>query len=235
MFVHKKVRVPVLRLRSTFTFKSIRLLTYVDADKPWLWFLRAILFPYTNTILSVANLILTDYYSFSDYRYCGLGIAAMQFFSKIVDWLTTPYTIYLILKDPTASLPEKLRAVIGLVIILAYIISPIDIIPDSIPFSGWLDDLLIIPIGMALIRIITPAINIMEKRKRAQASVKRILLLATISIAVTVILGLFLLGLLICTVVRLIPLKWHPTQGNAQLESLIKKRQIIIKVVIANI
>ena len=98
----------------------------------------------------------------------------------------------------------KLRAVIGLALIFAYIISPIDIIPDFIPFAGWLDDLIVVPLGLALVRIITPDIDLMEKRNRAQASVRRILLWTTLALSAVVLLGLMWFGLLIYIIVRLI-------------------------------
>jgi uncharacterized membrane protein YkvA (DUF1232 family) len=128
----------------------------------------------------------------------------MRIISKITDWVTTPYTIYLILKDPAISRSVKLRAVIGLVIIFAYIISPIDIIPDFIPFAGWLDDLIVVPLGLALVRIITPGINIIEKRNKAQTSVRRIFFWTALSLGVFILLVLSCLGLLIYIVVRAI-------------------------------
>lgn len=131
----------------------------------------------------------------------------MRFFSKTVDWLTTPYTIYLILKDPTISRSIKMRAIIGLVFIFAYIVIPTDIIPDFIPFSGWLDDLIIVPLGLAVVKKITPGIDFIEKRARAQASVRRILLWAILSLLMAAILVLLWLGLLIYTIFRLIPVK----------------------------
>lgn len=128
----------------------------------------------------------------------------MSIISKITDWVTTPYTIYLILKDPTISKSVKLRSVIGLVLIFAYIISPIDIVPDFIPMSGWLDDLVVVPLGLAIIRKIIPDISVLERRDRAQASVRRIIIWATISLVIVVSLGVLFLGLLIYIIVRLI-------------------------------
>ena len=119
-------------------------------------------------------------------------------------WFTTPYTIYLILKDPAISRSVKLRAVIGLVLIFAYIISPIDIIPDFIPFAGWLDDLIVVPLGLALVRKITPGFEVVEKRNRAQSTVRRILLWTSLSLVVVILLGLLWLGLLVYIIVRLI-------------------------------
>jgi uncharacterized membrane protein YkvA (DUF1232 family) len=128
----------------------------------------------------------------------------MSIISKITDWVTTPYTIYLILKDPTISKSVKLRSVIGLVLIFAYIISPIDIVPDFIPMSGWLDDLVVVPLGLAIMRKIIPDINVLEKKERAQASVRRILLRVMVSLVISVFLLVLWLGLLIYIIVRLI-------------------------------
>ncbi len=127
----------------------------------------------------------------------------MSIISKITDWVTTPYTIYLILKDPTISRSEKWSSAIGLVLIFAYIISPIDIIPDFIPFSGWLDDLVVIPLGLAVMRKFIPSINVLEKRDRAQSKVRRILIVTLLSLIIAVVLGIIWLGLLIYLIVRL--------------------------------
>ena len=128
----------------------------------------------------------------------------MSIISKITDWVTTPYTVYLILKDPTISRSEKLHSAIGLVLIFTYIISPLDIIPDFIPMSGWLDDLVVIPLGMVIMRKLIPSINVLERRDRAQSSVRRILLLTMLSLVLAVSLGVLWLGLLIYIIVRLI-------------------------------
>jgi uncharacterized membrane protein YkvA (DUF1232 family) len=128
----------------------------------------------------------------------------MRIISQIADWVTTPYTIYLILRDPAISRSVKLRAIIGLALIFAYIISPIDIIPDFIPVSGWLDDLVVVPLGLALVRKITPGIDVVEKRDRTQASVRRSLLWTMLALVVAILLGLLWLGLLIYIIVRLI-------------------------------
>ena len=128
----------------------------------------------------------------------------MRIISQIADWITTPYTIYLILKDPTISRSVKLRAVVGLAFIFAYIVSTIDIIPDFIPLSGWLDDLVVVPLGLTLVRKITPGIDVVEKSVRAQTSVRRILLWTILSLVVAILLGLLWFGLLIYIIVRLI-------------------------------
>jgi uncharacterized membrane protein YkvA (DUF1232 family) len=128
----------------------------------------------------------------------------MKVLSRITDWVTTPYTIYLLLKDPEIPRSDKIRAVIGLVVIFAYIISPIDVVPDVVPLSGWLDDLIVVPLGFALLRFLTPGINIEEKKTRAEKGVKRVLFWAVFSLVALALLVLAWLGLLIYIIVRLI-------------------------------
>ena len=128
----------------------------------------------------------------------------MGIISTITDWVGTPYTIYLVLKDPVVSRSVKLRAVIGLVLIFAYVVSPIDIIPDFIPLAGWLDDIVVVPLGLALVRIVTPGIDIIKTRARAHASVKRILLWTVFSLLTAILLGLLWLGLVVYFIVKLI-------------------------------
>ena len=123
----------------------------------------------------------------------------MRFISRITNWITTPYTIYLVLKDPAISRSAKLRAIIVLTIIFLLII-----IFADVPFVGWLIDLIILPLGLVLVRIITPGFNIVEKSDKARATVRRILLWTLISILAAILLGLLWLGLLIYFIVKLI-------------------------------
>ena len=56
--------------------------------------------------------------------------------------------------DPDVGVLAK----IVIAMVVAYAASPIDLIPDFIPIVGYLDDLLILPLGIALaIRLIGPA------------------------------------------------------------------------------
>jgi uncharacterized membrane protein YkvA (DUF1232 family) len=43
------------------------------------------------------------------------------------------------------------------VAVAAYALSPIDLIPDFIPLLGWLDDLIIVPLGLLMVRRLIPA------------------------------------------------------------------------------
>ncbi|MGB9787507.1 MAG: YkvA family protein [Dictyoglomus turgidum] len=54
--------------------------------------------------------------------------------------------LYLFYKDPTVPLIKKFPAII----LLGYTLSPIDLIPDFIPILGYLDDYIILPLGIYL-------------------------------------------------------------------------------------
>lgn len=60
-------------------------------------------------------------------------------------------TLYLVSRHPELPRPAKLMALM----VIGYALSPIDLIPDFIPVIGYLDDLLLLPLGIYLtIRLI---------------------------------------------------------------------------------
>lgn len=72
--------------------------------------------------------------------------------------------LYLASRDPRT--PWYAKAFMFLV--LAYAISPIDLIPDFIPVVGYLDDLIIIPAGIYLAIKMIPSRIMQECREKAQ-------------------------------------------------------------------
>jgi uncharacterized membrane protein YkvA (DUF1232 family) len=56
---------------------------------------------------------------------------------------------------------------------VAYFLSPIDLIPDPIPFLGQIDDLLIVPLGVWLVIRLTPPDVMAECRERATTIISR--------------------------------------------------------------
>jgi uncharacterized membrane protein YkvA (DUF1232 family) len=52
--------------------------------------------------------------------------------------------------------------------VAAYALSPIDLIPDFVPVLGYLDDLIVIPLGIALAVKMVPASVLSECRAQAQ-------------------------------------------------------------------
>ena len=79
------------------------------------------------------------------------------------------YALYLAARHPQTPWYAKLL-VAGIV---AYALSPIDLIPDFIPVLGYLDDLVLIPLGIALaIKMIPPDV-LAECRIRAKSAVAK--------------------------------------------------------------
>ncbi len=56
---------------------------------------------------------------------------------------------------------------------IAYALSPIDLIPDFIPVLGYLDDLVLVPAGILLAVKLIPAVVLDESRRKAQETIAR--------------------------------------------------------------
>jgi uncharacterized membrane protein YkvA (DUF1232 family) len=72
--------------------------------------------------------------------------------------------LYLALRYPRTPWPAKAVALL----VVAYALSPIDLIPDFIPVLGYLDDLILLPLGIALAIRLIPAPLMAELRARAE-------------------------------------------------------------------
>lgn len=94
----------------------------------------------------------------------------MTLIERLKDWARTlkndVLALWIAARSPETPLIAKMAA--GAV--AAYALSPIDLIPDFIPILGYLDDILIVPLGITLaVRLIPP---VMMEAYRAQAMVK---------------------------------------------------------------
>lgn len=79
------------------------------------------------------------------------------------------FALYYAYRDPRTAWYARIAAAA----VVAYAFSPIDLIPDFIPVLGYLDDLILLPLGVALaIRLIPPEI-MAEKRALAREADKR--------------------------------------------------------------
>lgn len=74
------------------------------------------------------------------------------------------HALYLCSRHPKTPLYAKVFAIL----ILSYALSPIDLIPDFIPVFGYLDDLILIPAGIALLVRMIPRGVLQECRQKAQ-------------------------------------------------------------------
>jgi uncharacterized membrane protein YkvA (DUF1232 family) len=75
------------------------------------------------------------------------------------------YALYVAYRDP--RVPWYARLVAALVV--AYAFSPLDLIPDVVPVLGYLDDMILLPLGIALALRLIPAVVMMDSRARADA------------------------------------------------------------------
>ena len=76
--------------------------------------------------------------------------------------------MYLAVRHPATPWYAKVLAA-GIVI---YAVSPFDLIPDPIPVLGYLDDLIIVPLGVLAVRWMIPAAVLAECREKTAAGVE---------------------------------------------------------------
>ena len=94
----------------------------------------------------------------------GLGrLARMRERAKRLN--TETYALGLAVRDPRTPWYAKAIALA----VVAYALSPIDLIPDFIPLLGYVDDLIIVPAGIALAVRLIPREVLEECRTRAGA------------------------------------------------------------------
>jgi len=103
--------------------------------------------------------------------YNGARDAVLSLLHPLQQWARSlkrdTLALYLAARDP--RVPWYAKAVAACV--AAYAFSPIDLIPDFIPVLGYLDDLILVPLGIALaIRLIPPAL-FEEHREHAAARI----------------------------------------------------------------
>ena len=77
---------------------------------------------------------------------------------------TEIYAIYWAYKDPRVPWYARIFAVC----VVGYAFSPIDLIPDPIPVIGYLDDLILVPLGIFLVLKMIPKEVMAECREQAR-------------------------------------------------------------------
>lgn len=92
----------------------------------------------------------------------------MPWLARLKTWARTLkrdiMALYLATRDPATPWPAKAVAFL----VAAYAFSPIDLIPDFIPVLGYLDDLIILPLGIALAIRLIPAPVLQRLRQTAE-------------------------------------------------------------------
>ncbi len=82
---------------------------------------------------------------------------------------TEVYAIYVAYRDPRVPWYARVLAIC----VVAYAFSPIDLIPDPIPVLGYLDDLILIPLGIKLALWMIPPEVMAESRVKAQEIIRQ--------------------------------------------------------------
>ncbi len=80
---------------------------------------------------------------------------------------TEVYALYLAYRDPRTPWYAKVFTAL----VVGYAFSPIDLIPDFIPVLGYLDDLVIVPLGAFVAMKMIPADVMEESRGKAKVMV----------------------------------------------------------------
>ena len=101
------------------------------------------------------------------------------------------FALYLACRDP--RVPWYAKALAAAVV--AYAFSPIDVIPDFIPVVGYLDDLVLVPLGVFAVRAMIPAAVLAECRERAETALERGRPVSVLGAAVVVVIWLVLAAL----------------------------------------
>jgi len=104
---------------------------------------------------------------------------------------TETFALYLAARDPRTPWYAKLL-VAGIV---AHAFSPIDLIPDFVPLLGYLDDLILIPIGIVLAIKLVPHQVLVEYRARAQETIRNGKPVSRVAGAVIIVIWLVLAAL----------------------------------------
>ena len=79
------------------------------------------------------------------------------------------HAAWLAARDPRVPWFARILAVA----VAAYALSPIDLIPDFIPVLGWIDDLVIVPLGQLVVRRSIPATLWTELHAAAETASER--------------------------------------------------------------
>lgn len=77
------------------------------------------------------------------------------------------YAVGLVARDPRVPWYTKSLAIL----VAGYALSPIDVIPDFLPVIGFVDDVILIPLGIMLVVKLVPAEILAEHRAHAERAI----------------------------------------------------------------
>ncbi len=79
------------------------------------------------------------------------------------------YALYFVARDRRTPWYARVLATA----VVAYALSPFDLIPDFVPVLGYLDDLVVVPLGIALVLKLIPSDVLADCRLRALVASER--------------------------------------------------------------
>lgn len=107
------------------------------------------------------------------------------------------YTLYLAYKDPKVPSCYK----IFIILVIGYILSPIDPIPDFIPVIGYLDEFLLITVGIPFLLKMIPEEIMEEHREKAETKfsegMPKTRIVAVIIILIWILLAIIILNFIL--------------------------------------
>jgi uncharacterized membrane protein YkvA (DUF1232 family) len=112
---------------------------------------------------------------------------------------TETLALYLAYRDPRVPWYAKVLAAA----VVAYAFSPIDLIPDVVPVLGYLDDLILVPLGIALVLRLVPEEVMVDCRARARQATSGDKPVSWTAAAVIVLLWVLLAAVAVALVLRL--------------------------------
>ena len=110
------------------------------------------------------------------------------------------YTLYLAYRHPATPWYAKVFAAV----VVGYAFSPIDLIPDFIPVLGYLDDILLVPLGITLALKMVPEEARISAREQAEKELENSSPHGWFIAAIIVMIWLVLLIMLVIYIVRLV-------------------------------
>ncbi len=127
----------------------------------------------------------------------------MTVIEKLKEWAkalkTEVYVLYFAYRDPRTPWYGKAFAAL----VIAYAFSPIDLIPDPIPVLGYLDDLILIPLGVVIALRLIPADVMSDSRAKAGQELQDGKPVSWVGAVIVALIWLALAGLAIRLVMRI--------------------------------
>jgi uncharacterized membrane protein YkvA (DUF1232 family) len=113
---------------------------------------------------------------------------------------TETYALYLAYRDPRVPWYAKVFTAC----VVAYALSPVDLIPDFIPVLGYLDDLILIPLGIIIAVKMIPAPIMAECREKARLTIQRGLPHSRAAVAIIITIWLIIIASIAVIILRIV-------------------------------